>query len=605
MASIIQIRRDTAANWTSLNPTLAQGEIGYETDTNKFKFGNGTTAWNSLSYFGIGSGVTGVSSFNTRTGAVVPATNDYTWAQIDKTTSSLADVTNHSHTVLTDIGTNTHAQIDTFIASKGANSGLATLDSGGKIPVTQLPSSVMQYLGTWDASTNTPTLTDGGAFVNGDVYLCSVAGSTNFGHGAISFAVGDWAVYNGTIWQKSLNSNAVVSVNGYAGVVSLTKSDVGLGNVENTALSTWAGTTNITTLGTIATGTWQGTAIADAYISSASTWNAKQAALTFSTGLTNTANTITNNLSVGVSGGQTAIGGTGVTDILKLKGTTGNGTLTSPAIQALVGNNGGTTALTILNNGNVGIGTTSPGSKLVITGATSDSTLAGLNVTNSGATSLLYVRNDGNIGIGTTSPGTTLDVFGTGRIKTSAGVNNPFILDTTTDVGSAGASVFASFRRAGSERGYIGFGSAGGYDISLANTYLNNGGLNFLTNATSRMYISNGGNVGIGTTSPNSLLHNNGSFALPIVSKTANYTLTSSDYTVIASGAGTTITLPTAVNIQGRIYVIKRNDSTNNITLNTTSSQTIDGATSLTLSTNYQVIMVQSDNANWQIISAQ
>jgi hypothetical protein len=59
--------------------------------------------------------------------------------------------------------------------------------------------------------------------------------------------------------------------------------------------------------------------------------------LTFSTGLTRTVNTITNNLSTGVVGGQTAIGGTGVTDILTLKGTTGNGTSGSPAIQAIRG----------------------------------------------------------------------------------------------------------------------------------------------------------------------------------------------------------------------------------------------------------------------------
>ena len=50
---------------------------------------------------------------------------------------------------------------------------------------------------------------------------------------------------------------------------------MGLGSVEDTALSTWAGSTNLTTLGTIATGTWQGTAIADSYVSSASTWNDK------------------------------------------------------------------------------------------------------------------------------------------------------------------------------------------------------------------------------------------------------------------------------------------------------------------------------------------
>jgi hypothetical protein len=47
---IIQVRRDTATNWTSLNHTLAQGEIGLETDTKKFKIGDGLTAWTSLKY---------------------------------------------------------------------------------------------------------------------------------------------------------------------------------------------------------------------------------------------------------------------------------------------------------------------------------------------------------------------------------------------------------------------------------------------------------------------------------------------------------------------------------------------------------------------------
>jgi len=65
-----------------------------------------------------------------------------------------------------------------------------------------------------------------------------------------------------------------------------TASDVGLGSVEDTAISTWAGSSNVTTLGTVGTGTWQGTAIADSYVASASTWNAKQAALTF--GIANT-----------------------------------------------------------------------------------------------------------------------------------------------------------------------------------------------------------------------------------------------------------------------------------------------------------------------------
>ena len=53
MATQIQLRRDTAANWTSANPTLAAGELGLETDTTYYKIGNGSTAWTSLAYGSI------------------------------------------------------------------------------------------------------------------------------------------------------------------------------------------------------------------------------------------------------------------------------------------------------------------------------------------------------------------------------------------------------------------------------------------------------------------------------------------------------------------------------------------------------------------------
>lgn len=48
-----QFRRGTAANWTAANPTLLQGEVGFETDTSKFKVGDGTTVWSSLTYGGL------------------------------------------------------------------------------------------------------------------------------------------------------------------------------------------------------------------------------------------------------------------------------------------------------------------------------------------------------------------------------------------------------------------------------------------------------------------------------------------------------------------------------------------------------------------------
>jgi hypothetical protein len=53
MAVQIQLRRGTAAAWTAANPTLAEGEIGVESDTDLFKIGDGLTAWTSLSYGGL------------------------------------------------------------------------------------------------------------------------------------------------------------------------------------------------------------------------------------------------------------------------------------------------------------------------------------------------------------------------------------------------------------------------------------------------------------------------------------------------------------------------------------------------------------------------
>jgi hypothetical protein len=66
MATIIQSRNDTAANWNNINPILAQGEIGIENDTNKQKVGDGVTVWNSLVYQ-IGTIVPDGATFNDTT----------------------------------------------------------------------------------------------------------------------------------------------------------------------------------------------------------------------------------------------------------------------------------------------------------------------------------------------------------------------------------------------------------------------------------------------------------------------------------------------------------------------------------------------------------
>lgn len=86
------------------------------------------------------------------------------------------------------------------------------------------------YKGTWDASTNTPTVEDG-VGTTGDYYEVSTGG-TQFGR---SFTTGGRAIYNGTIWEPVGVSASVTSVNGYTGTVVLAKSDIGLGNADNTS----------------------------------------------------------------------------------------------------------------------------------------------------------------------------------------------------------------------------------------------------------------------------------------------------------------------------------------------------------------------------------
>lgn len=85
----------------------------------------------------------------------------------------------------------------------------------------------LSYRGTWNASTNTPTLTSSSGTTN-YYYVVSVAGSTNL-NGVTDWQVGDWAIYNGSAWQKIDQSNSVTSVNGQQGAVVLSTTDVAEG----------------------------------------------------------------------------------------------------------------------------------------------------------------------------------------------------------------------------------------------------------------------------------------------------------------------------------------------------------------------------------------
>lgn len=95
--------------------------------------------------------------------------------------------------------------------------GFAVTGGGGGV-------GAVTYKGTWDAATNSPALASGTG-TQGDYYVINVAGSTDL-DGITDWQIGDWAIFNGTVWQKVDNTDSVSSVNGQVGTVVLTAANV-------------------------------------------------------------------------------------------------------------------------------------------------------------------------------------------------------------------------------------------------------------------------------------------------------------------------------------------------------------------------------------------
>lgn len=111
-------------------------------------------------------------------------------------------------------------------SEKGAANGIATLDGSGQIPLSQINLEGLSYKGLWDASTNTPAITNG-VGEDADFYFSSTDGTVDLGSGPIEFLEGDAVIYHDGVWARRGSSQIVQSVNGQIGIVTLTPANIG------------------------------------------------------------------------------------------------------------------------------------------------------------------------------------------------------------------------------------------------------------------------------------------------------------------------------------------------------------------------------------------
>ena len=525
-------------------------------------------------------------------------------------------------------------QITNLIPSQTGNSGKYLTTNGTALSWASVAGG-LSYQGTWNASTNTPTLASG-VGVNGYYYIVATAGSTNL-DGITDWQIGDWLLFNGTNWQKIDQSNLVTSVNGQTGAVSV-------GTVTSVAAT--AGT---------------GISISGSPITSSGTLTITNSApdqtvsLTASTGISTSGTypnfTITNSApdqTVALTqGGTTTITGTypnfTISSADQFQGTVTSVTGTSP-----VASSGGATPAISLSagygdtlnpyasktanyvlaapNGSAGV----PTFRAVVA---ADIPTLNQNTTGtaSNVTSTVAIANGGT---GQTTADAAFNALApsqtsnSGKYLTTDGTNTSWasVSSGSGTVTSVAATVPSFLSISGSP-----ITTSGTLAISYSGTALPvaNGGTGQTTasdafNAlspitlTGDLIIGNGTNsatrLGVGTNGY--VLTSNGTTATwaassgggsnpSVVSKTTTYTITTSDSTVLcdATSAAFTVTLPTAVSVSGKTYVVKKIDSSANaITIATTSSQTIDTISTQTLGIQNAWLVMQSDGSNWQII---
>jgi hypothetical protein len=290
------------------------------------------------------------------------------------------------------------------LTQKGAASGVATLDATGKVPSSQISiTGALVYKGSWNASSNTPTLSASlpAGVVAGWEYAISTSGTRDIGSGSTSYAQGGFVVYNGTTWDYISPVSGVTTINGsLTGTVTGIVTTADTGTVTNTMLA-----------GSIANAK-----LTNSSVTVGSTAVALGATVTTFAGLTSVTSTsfvgaLSGNASTVTNGVYTTDTGT-VTNTM-LAGSIANVKLTNSSVTVTAG------------TGMSGGGAVSLGGTVTLTNAGVISATAGTGITVSGSTGAVTFTNAGvtsavaGTGI-TVSASTGAVTFGVAAATTSA-----------------------------------------------------------------------------------------------------------------------------------------------------------------------------------------
>lgn len=449
------------------------------------------------------------------------------------------------------------------------------------------------YQGTWNAATNTPTLTSG-IGTKGNYYVVSVPGNTNL-DGITDWQAGDWAIFNGVVWEKVDNSEVVY--------------------VSNVATGTGLTGGPITTTGTISLANTAVTAgvYGDAANVPQVTINAQGQA----TNVTNVAISISvANVANAVPDSRTIIAGTGLT---------GGGNLASNVTVSMSNTNvtigtygGGTNAaeITVDQQGRITSAANVAIPQGTVTNVATGTGLTGGPITSNGTISLANTSVSAGV-YGGSNNSAQITVDAQGRITSAANVAIPqgTVTNVGTGTGLTGGPITSTgnISLANTTVTPGTYGSSGqvpqiiidaqGRITSASNVTL--GGASIVV--TNVATVTNGTLVSWQNNAPSTITWENNSLAT--IGWTNNiYLATANNATILVNCAfeALTVQLPSAATVSGQQFIIKKLDAGSNaVTISTTSSQKIDNANTYSSSAAYNSTGVQSDGSNyWTIFKA-